>query len=240
MAGDQYLPSLALLAGGLATRLYPITEKIPKSMLLIAGEPFIAHQLRQIRAKGVRKVVLCVGYLGEQVRDFVGNGAAFGLEVDYSQDGDVRLGTGGALKKALPKLGDAFLVMYGDSYLPTAFAPVADFFRASQRQALMTVYHNAGLWDQSNVVFKDGQILAYDKNNKTPEMTHIDYGLGAFRASAFDAYADNVVLDLADVYRDLLSARQLAGYEVRERFYEIGSFAGMRETDTFLKNRRGL
>ena len=232
------LPSLALLAGGLATRLRPITETIPKSLVEIAGEPFIAHQLRQIRAEGGEKVVLCVGHLGEQIRDFVKDGRGFGLTVEYSFDGDAPRGTGGALKKALPLLGDTFLVLYGDSYLPTSFAPVVRAFRASGAQALMTVFRNANAWDPSNVVFDQGKIRVYDKKNKTPDMAYIDYGLGVFHAAAFASYPEDASFDLADVYRDLLTAGQLAGYEVHERFYEIGSHAGMRETDELLRNRK--
>lgn len=231
-------PPIAILAGGLATRLKPITEKIPKSLVEIAGEPFIAHQLRQLRGEGAHKVVLCVGHLWEQIRDFVGNGSSFDLAVDYSQDGDKQLGTGGALKKALPKLGDEFLVLYGDSYLPTKFVPVVEAFRASKRPALMSVYQNKDLWDQSNVVFQDGQILAYNKKHKVPEMKHIDYGLGAFCAAAFDNYDEGTAFDLADLSRELLAQGKLAGYEVHERFYEIGSHQGMRETDEFLRQRR--
>ena len=234
------MPSLALLAGGLATRLRPLTEKIPKSMLTVADEPFIAHQLRQFHRQGILRVVICLGFLGEMVRDFVGDGSRFGLSVEYSADGDVLLGTGGALKKALPLLGDEFMVVYGDSYLPTDFSLPLESFRRTQRLALMTVYRNEAKWDQSNVIFRDGQIIQYDKKDKTPEMAYIDYGLGVLKREGFDACPEKTFVDLADIYTRLLSQEQLAGYEVKERFYEIGSHAGILDTETFLKGSPSL
>jgi len=147
------MPPLALLAGGLATRLRPLTATIPKALVEVAGEPFIAHQLRLLRREGVSRVVMCTGYRGEQIAEYVGDGGRFGLTVEYSQDGDRLLGTGGALKKALPLLGAEFLVMYGDSYLDIPFAPVVAAFRASHAKGLMVVYRNEGRYDKSNVIF---------------------------------------------------------------------------------------
>jgi NDP-sugar pyrophosphorylase family protein len=225
---------VAILAGGLATRLRPITEKIPKVLVAIAGRPFLAHQLELLRSQGIRRVVLCLGYLGEMVQREFGDGAAYGVELDYSFDGPVLLGTGGALKRALPKLGEKFFVLYGDSYLPTPFAPIAETFEHSGKLGLMTVYRNEGKYDTSNVVFGDGEIKIYDKKLRLPEMQHIDYGLSLFRAKAFDRYPANQAFDLADVMRDLVVAKELAGFEVSERFYEIGSHAGLEELNALL------
>lgn len=225
---------IAILAGGLATRLRPITETIPKALIEIAGEPFLGHQLRLLRAGGVRDVVLCVGYLGEQVRDYAGDGSSFGLHVDYSFDGPQLLGTAGAIKRALPLLGDAFLVVYGDSYLPCDYGAVARAFADSGKLGLMTVFRNRGQWDTSNVEFSQGRILAYDKANRTPRMQHIDYGLGAFRREVFDDVPDDRPHDLAAVYQSLLRDGQLAAWESRDRFYEIGSQDGIRELTEFL------
>ncbi|HEY1264636.1 MAG TPA: sugar phosphate nucleotidyltransferase [Terriglobales bacterium] len=228
---------IAILAGGLATRLHPITEKIPKSLIEIHGEPFIAHQLRLLRAGGIERAVLCVGHLGEMVRDAVGDGSAFGITVDYSFDGPDLLGTAGAICKALPRLGGAFFVIYGDSYLPCRYTDVERAFLDSEALALMTVFQNWGKWDASNVEFQDGKILAYDKKNHTPRMHFIDYGLGVFRAEAFSSLPGGRH-DLATLYQDLLGRRQLAGFEVRERFYEIGSPAGLQETTALLNRRK--
>jgi len=228
---------VAIIAGGLATRLRPATEKIPKSLLDVNGQPFIAHQLRRLKAGGVEHVVLCVGYLGELVRDAVQDGRAFGLKVEYSFDGPVLLGTAGALKRALPQLGDAFLTLYGDSYLLCDFTQVAHSFEESRKLGLMTVFHNEGQWDTSNVEYEHGRIKAYDKRNRTPRMKHIDYGLGAFSAEAFDRVPSARVFDLAQLYQELLSEGELAGVEIQQRFYEIGSPAGLEETAQFIASQ---
>lgn len=224
---------IAILAGGLATRLRPITETIPKALVEIAGEPFLAHQLRLLRRAGYERVVMCVGYLGEMVGDFAGDGRAFGLRVEYSFDGPQLLGTAGALVKALPLLGEAFSVIYGDSYLPCDYAAAERAFADSGRMALMTVHRNEGQWDRSNVEFAAGRVVNYDKTRQTPVMQHIDYGLGVFRREALQGTAP-VVADLADLYKDLVRRGELAAWESPERFYEIGSLEGIRDLTEFL------
>jgi NDP-sugar pyrophosphorylase family protein len=228
--------SVAILAGGLATRLRPITEKIPKSLVGVAGEPFLAHQLRLLQARGVRRAVLCVGYLGEMIERDFGDGAAFGIELRYSFDGPALLGTGGALRQALPLLGEEFFVLYGDSYLPIDYAAVLADFHASGQPGLMTVFRNEGAWDTSNVQFEDGRIVRYDKRERTPAMLHIDYGLGIFHASVFAERAAGEAFDLAEVQRGLVAKGALAGHEVFQRFYEIGSHAGLAELETLLQS----
>jgi NDP-sugar pyrophosphorylase family protein len=248
---------VAILAGGLATRLRPITTKIPKSLIPVAGKPFLAHQLELLRSRGVRRAVLCVGYLGEMIQRQFGDGSAFGVKLDYSFDSSRRgdlprrsetktgveadgprlLGTGGALKRALPLLGREFFVLYGDSYLPVEYRPIAEFFQRSGKLGCMTVYRNEGRYDTSNVVFHNDEIVVYDKQNRVPEMRHIDYGLSLFRATAFDAWPVDESFDLADVMGRLVREKQLAGYEVRQRFYEIGSPAGLAELERLLQSK---
>jgi NDP-sugar pyrophosphorylase family protein len=225
---------VAILAGGLATRLRPITEKIPKALVRVAGEPFLTHQLALLRSRGIRDVVLCVGYLGEMIEREFGNGSAFGVQIKYSYDGDRLLGTGGALRKALPLLGAQFFVLYGDSYLPVDFRDVATTFQASGEPALMTVFKNADRWDASNVVFEGGAIRVYDKKNRLPEMRHIDYGLGVIHADVLERWPAAQHFDLAEVYHSLAAEGRLAGHEVTQRFYEIGSPAGLAELEEFL------
>ncbi|CAN5599795.1 nucleotidyltransferase family protein [soil metagenome] len=229
---------VAILAGGLATRLRPITETIPKALVTVAGEPFLAHQLRQLHREGIRKAVLCVGYLGEMIEEQFGAGEAYGMQLQYCYDGPHLRGTGGALKHALPQLRSPFFVLYGDSYLPTSYARVAEAFLRSGRIALMTVFRNEGRWDTSNVWFEDGSILLYDKKQQRPEMHHIDYGLGVFRAEAFDRWPESNPFDLAEVYHDLAKNSRLAGHEVTQRFYEIGSPAGLAELDALLRKQQ--
>ena len=168
------------------------------------------------------------------IEEVIGDGRAFGLRVEYSYDGATLLGTAGAVRTALPKLGETFFVMYGDSYLPCDYAAIEQAFLRSGKRGLMTVFRNEGKWDASNVEFEAGRILRYSKKNRTMRMHHIDYGLGAFHAEAF---ARTSAPDLADVYADLLQRDELAAVEVPERFYEIGSPAGLKEMTSFLSRR---
>ena len=225
---------VAILAGGLATRLRPITQTIPKSMVEVAGEPFVAHQLRGLKREGVQRVVFCIGHLGDQIRDFVGDGARFGLAVDYSFDGDELLGTGGALRAALPKLGPAFFVLYGDSYLDIHYAAVEAAYRAGGQPALMTVLRNEDRWDASNVEFTGGRLQRYSKRARDRAMQHIDYGLGIVEARVIADHPERK-FDLASVYEALAGEGSLAGYEATARFYEIGSHGGLRETADHLR-----
>jgi len=225
---------VAILAGGLATRLRPLTETIPKALVDINGEPFIAHQVRLLASNRIDQVVICAGYLGEMIQDSVGDGSQFGLRVSFSFDGPRLCGTAGAIKKALPSLGHCFFVLYGDSYLPCRYHAIQNEFEKSGRPALMTVFHNDSRWDRSNVELSDGHIVAYDKQKQTSRMRHIDYGLGVFHRSAFELVPEGTVCDLAKLYQDLLARGELAALEVRERFYEIGSFEGLEETRRYL------
>lgn len=227
---------VAVLAGGLATRLKPLTEKIPKLLVEVAGEPFFSHQLRLLRAAGLTRIVLCVGYLGEQVVERYGDGSTWGVRLEYSFDGPRLLGTGGALIRALPRLGEAFYVLYGDSYLPIDYQAAARGFIQSGKLGLMTVYENDGRFDASNAWFEAGAIRAYDKKARLPAMRHIDYGLGLFRRAAFDGFPRDEPVDLAEVQKALLARGELAGFEVKQRFYEIGSRAGLEELDRLLRN----
>ena len=231
---------VAILAGGLATRLRPITETIPKALVPVAGEPFLAHQLRQLRGQGLRRVVVCTAYLGEMIEAEFGDGQSHGMEIDYSLDGPSLLGTGGALRRALPLLGDRFFVLYGDSYLSISYEDVKEAFVRSGKLGLMTVFKNDGHWDVSNVLYREGKIAACDKKSPAREMRHIDYGLGVLSAGVLQRWPEDEPFDLADVYRRLIAENQLAGYEVTERFYEIGSPQGLAELDAMLRTRQAV
>jgi NDP-sugar pyrophosphorylase family protein len=219
---------IAILAGGLATRLGALTQQTPKALLDIAGEPFIHRQLHLLKGKGFEKVVICIGYLGEQIMEDLGSGEKMGLDIRYSQDWPDLLGTGGALKKALPCLGEKFMVLYGDSYLDVDYQAIARHFEQSGQPALMTVYKNDDRFDVSNVVFEEGLVKVYDKENRRPDMDYIDYGLGVFNSEILATWAQER-FDLATVYTHLVENHALAGYEVFERFYEIGSISGLDE-----------
>ena len=225
---------LALLAGGAGTRVQSVSRTVPKALFEVNGRPFIAHQLDLVRRQGVRRVVICIGHLGEQTEAYVRDGRDFGLEVTYSRDGATLLGTAGALKQATALLGPLFWVMYGDSYLNVDFSDVLAVFRGSSALGLMTVFRNENRHDRSNVSFSDGVLRAYDKRHPIADMTYIDYGLSLLRAAALGKVRRGEPADLGDVYNDLVARGAMEGFEVRRRFYEIGSPEGLAETRKFL------
>lgn len=227
---------LAILAGGKATRLGELARDIPKCLQDVAGRPFLHWQLDWVASQGHRRVVLLIGHLGDQVRASVGDGARFGLDIAYSEDGDRPLGTAGALRQALPLLGPRFLVTYGDSLLDVSLGEVEDAWAASRKAALMTVLANGNRWDTSNLIYRDGAIRAYDKVRRSPEMQHIDYGLGGLSEQLLQELPDGPA-DLATVYQTALQRGELAAFEVAHRFYEIGTPAGLQELRTHLTSR---
>jgi NDP-sugar pyrophosphorylase family protein len=230
---------VVILAGGLATRLLPLTEKIPKALVEVAGRPFLEHQLELLKQNSIAEVILCLGYLGEMIEQRYGDGEALGVRIRYSFDGPILLGTGGAIKRASTLLPDAFFVLYGDSYLPIDFQAVAAAFIEAGQPALMTVYANADAWDTSNVWFEQDRIRLYSKREKLPEMRFIDYGLMVCTRQIFDDCPSDVPFNLADTLESLSRNGQLAGHEVYQRFYEIGSPAGLAELDQLLSKRSG-
>nr|AAP58528.1 putative nucleotidyl transferase [uncultured Acidobacteriota bacterium] len=228
---------VAILAGGLATRMRPVTRRLPKSLIDVGGQPFAVRQVELLREHDVTDITFLVGHLGEMVAEALGDGSRWGVRLHYAFDGPSPLGTGGAVRRALPGLGDPFLLLYGDSYLECDYAAVAGALAAGGTEGLMTVYRNDGRLDRSNVLYDSGRILAYDKAQPTPAMRHIDYGLGAFRHSAFAAAAGDAAFDLVSVYQALLARDSLAGFEATHRFYEIGSIAGLEETRAHLATK---
>lgn len=223
-----------ILAGGLATRLKPVTNTIPKALIHVAGKPFIYHQLELLNENNINQVVLCVGHLGEMIESQVGN-TYKNISIEYSYDGDVLLGTGGAIKKATSKIIDVFGVLYGDSYLPINYNDVIRHYYKSNQDGLMTVYGNLNKYDVSNVIFTNGNILKYSKTDLSPEMKHIDYGFSIFNKNVFESFENT--FDLSKVIIQLIEKNQLAGYEVYDRFYEIGSFTGICELESKLQSR---
>jgi NDP-sugar pyrophosphorylase family protein len=228
---------VVILAGGLATRLRPLTEKIPKALVEVAGRPFLEHQIALLKQNGIAEVILCVGYLGEMIEQRYRDGAALGIRIRYSFDGPKLLGTGGAINRASALLPETFYVIYGDSYLPVDYRAVAAAFQEAGKPALMTVFANGDAWDTSNVWFENGSIRLYSKRDKLPQMEHIDYGLMICKRQIFSGFPSDLAFDFADVLEDLSRRGQLAGHEVRQRFFEIGSPAGLAELDELLSSR---
>lgn len=221
-----------ILAGGRGTRMAPLTDSVPKALIPVAGRPFADWQLAWLAAEGVDRVTYSIGHLGECIRAHVGSGERWDLDVRYVDEGKELRGTGGALRLALENdaLDDRFFVLYGDSFLRVSLIAVWDAFEKSGKSALMTVYRNDGQWETSNAVFESGLVTRYEKGlpDVPPAMRFVDYGLSLFRRSTIERWVPpGTPVDLAAVFTGLSSGLELAGFEVHERFYEVGSPAGL-------------
>lgn len=225
---------VVILAGGLATRLFPLTENIPKSMVMVNNRPFIYWQLQLLKEQNIDNVLLCLGKHSTQIIDYLELNSKFGLNIKYSLEKE-KLGTGGAISNVYSKLDDYFGILYGDSYLQINFKRIEKYYKKKNKLGLMTVYKNNGLYDRSNIIYKNKKIVKYEKELQDDEMKFIDYGFGIIDKSVFRKRRGN--LDLANIYKELLSKNELASYRVKKRFYEIGSFQGMEETSEFLKEK---
>jgi NDP-sugar pyrophosphorylase family protein len=226
---------LSILAGGFASRLGPLTENLPKSLVEVNGRPFIDWQIELLSKHGYSDYVFCVSHKSEMLEKHLGDGSRFGVNIKYSFDGERQLGTAGAIRKALPLLGDRFGVVYGDSYLPISYSAVEADFLNSGKDALMTVYKTKNGLGANNTEYSDGQILNHDKTETKLNMKHIDYGLSYFSATAFSGLKIDEYFDLSHLFKQLLDKRQIIGFEVFTRFYEIGSITGLMEFSDYLR-----
>lgn len=213
----------------------PLTELVPKSLLDVNGEPFLSHQLRLIRSKGIEKVVLSVGHFGAKIEKFVGDGSRWGLDILCVHDGERLLGTGGAVQAALGHLGAEFWILYGDSYLDIDYSAVLKAYRSGSAPAMMTVYRNRGRLDVSNVSFDASRIVRYDKKAPSHDMEYIDYGLTLTAASVWSK-SRTPPWDMSELMSELAIEGRLGGFEVTQRFYEVGSMAGLAELNVHLKD----
>jgi len=226
---------VAILAGGMAKRLGSLTSNRPKSLIEISGKPFLEYQLDFLRKGGITKVVLCLGHMGEQIARHFGEGRRCGVSISYSFE-DSLLGTAGALRRARRLLDDSFFVMYGDSYLFPDFNQVMAFFNSHKKLALMTVYKNYDRYDRSNTVVEGNLVKLYSKTEKTDDMIYIDYGLNILSQDCLEFIPENQLYSLEELFTRLIEKEELLAFEVKERFYEIGSPQGLKEFENFARN----
>lgn len=218
-----------ILAGGLGTRMKPLTEAIPKAMVPVNGRPFLDYQLGLLRHEGIRDIVLCVGHLADQIESYVGDGARFGLKVSYSEERDGLLGTAGALKQAEPLLADRFFVINGDSYLLLDYRAVMAYARCLGCLGLMVVYHNRNQIGPSNVALEGSFVSIYDKEGRSPGLEYIDFGATVLRKEALALLPAGVPVSQGELCQMLIDRRQLAALRTPQRFYEVGSPRGLHE-----------
>jgi NDP-sugar pyrophosphorylase family protein len=228
------LPPVLILAGGRGTRLGQLTDDLPKALVPVAGRPFLEHPLALLRESGAGRIVISVGYRGDLIERTIGDGGRLGLQITYAHDGPSPLGTAGAIRGALPLLGDQFLVLYGDTYLRIDYQRFAAAHRARRLLGSMSVLRNRGKLSPSNATVRNGLVIVYDKRIPPAGAEWIDYGLLAFRATAFEGEGPD---DLSDVTSRLAEQGQLTAFEVEDRFYEIGTPEALAETDRFLRRR---
>lgn len=228
---------IVILAGGLATRLRPLTDDLPKSMVPAGGRPFLEHQIELLKRQGITDIVLCIGHLGQKIRDHFGGGERFGVRIRYSEEGEKLLGTAGAIKKAEPLLDDRFFILYGDSFLMLDYGEIMRYFERFDKLGLMVVYKNHNRWDRSNVVVEGNLVKTYDKKAQLPGMVYIDEGLAVLRRRALAALRPGEVASLEDFYQGLIIAGELLAFETHQRFYEIGSPAGLEEFRQLVEER---
>ncbi len=224
-----------ILAGGLATRLRPLSEKIPKSMIMIHDRPFLEYQLDLLKRSNIDEVILCVGYLSDQIKEYFKNGEGFGIKIKYSDEQKKLLGTAGALKKAEKLLEDEFFVMYGDSYLLIDFKAVMQYFKKHGKPSLMTVYKNYDNFDKSNVAIDGNLVKRHDKTNKTADMVYIDYGLSILNKKVLKNIPTGEFYSLEDLFKKIIVKKELLAFEVSQRFYEVGSFNGIEDFKAYVE-----
>ena len=218
-----------ILAGGLGTRMAAARPGLPKSMIPVAGRPFLELQLDLLRRGGVEEAVLCVGHRAEKIEEHFGDGRSFGIRLSYSREEEKLLGTGGALRRALPLLEKEFLLLYGDSYLEVDCRSVFAYFSRVDDPVLMTVFRNRDRWVKSNAAFRDGRVMVYDKSPGRRGLEYVDYGLSVLSRASVEEIPGGEFSNLDRLYQRLAAAGRLAGLEVSRRFYEIGTPEGLEE-----------
>jgi MurNAc alpha-1-phosphate uridylyltransferase len=228
---------VVILAGGTGTRMHTHAPALPKALIPVCDRPFIEYQLDLLAVQGLNDILICSGHLGNLIENHVGDGRKWQVHVRYSRENPDRLlGTGGAVVNALPMLEEAFLTLYGDSYLPTDYSAIVDAFNRSSSDAIMSVFRNEGQWDASNVRVENGMVSLYSKSAPADQVDHIDYGITGFHRHHIEAYQDAAMpLDLASIQGALVEQGHMRAFEVHERFYEIGKPEGLAELETYLK-----
>jgi N-acetyl-alpha-D-muramate 1-phosphate uridylyltransferase len=223
-----------IIAGGLGTRLGELTKNNPKSMVLVNGKPFIEYQIEFLREKGINNIVICIGHLGQQILEYCRNGYRFGVNLQYSYENKLA-GTAGALKLAEPLLEEFFFTLYGDSYVFFDFKNLMEKFITKKMSAVMSVYKNNNQFDRSNTAIKNGMVINYDKNT-TKKYKYIEYGVNYFEKKTLQIIPEAQTYSMGDFFNDLIKLNLLYAYEVKDRFYEIGSLYGLRDFEDYLRS----
>jgi NDP-sugar pyrophosphorylase family protein len=227
----------AILVGGLGTRLGSLTQTIPKSMVPVNGKPFLEHQVGLLKRSGIDDFVLCVGYLGDKVEGYFGDGGSWGVRVRYSYDWPRLLGAAGALKGAEPLLEDCFFVTYGDAYLRADYRGIMKALVDSGGLGVMAVYENHNRFGPSDVVVKEGHVVLYDKRGRGAGMEWVNFGVSALRKGALALLPPGKECGEEEFYGELIKRDELLAFPVKGRFYEIGTPGALEEFERFISSQ---
>ena len=219
----------------MGTRLGHLTETLPKPMVLVEGRPFIEHEIELLRVSGVKDLVLCVGYLGEEMERHLGDGRRLGVRIAYSFDGPKLLGPAGALGHASRLLEESFFVTYGDVYLRADYGRIMQRLLNSEALGVMAVYRNYDRYGRSDLVVRDGYVVRYDKKRHARNMSWINYGVSALKKPVLRFIPRGLPRGEQEFYGELIRRRELLSFSVRKRFYEIGTPSALDEFSRFIR-----
>lgn len=232
--------TLVILAGGLATRIRPITNNKAKALIEINRKPFIYWQLKYYIKQGVKNFIFLLGYKGDQIEEYIKNNNCFNVNVSFYHDGNQLCGTGGSILQSINKLPENFFILYGDTLLQIDLDDMYNFYNTNSHQTVMSIFKNKSMYDKSNVQKLSNNIITYNKEDRQNDMSYIDYGISIVNKEVFISNTDKTLTDLSSFYKTISSKNKLLGYEVFERFYEIGSFEGIKQTQSFVKENLSL
>ena len=221
---------MIILSGGKGTRVKKYTSKIPKCLIKVNGKPFLYHQLKYLKKYKVKNILISSGYLGEKINLYVKNHINF-LNVKVVNDGKKLLGTGGAVVNSLKYLKKNFFIIYGDSYLNFNLKKMVN----KRKLATMAIYKNKDQYDKSNIILKKTNKILYIKNKKNKNLFYIDYGVSYINKKIFKGLKKNVRFELSDFYEMISKKNKLSSFKVKKRFYEIGSYKGIKDIKNYLK-----
>lgn len=227
------------MAGGLATRLRPLTNDIPKSLILIQGKPFLQYQIELLTRYDIKDIVLCVAYMGKKIEDYFGDGNKFGVKITYSYEKNKLLGTGGALKLVEPYLNENFFLLWGDSYVRLNYKEMHDFHlkNTNDFDVTIAIFYNIRNYDKSNIIYERGRIKKYEKNSKD-EMKYIDAGIMVFNKKILKRIPSGKVFQIEDLFHKLAKEEKLKPFLIKKRYYEIGSLKGLNQFKKFVKRNQ--
>ncbi len=225
-----------ILAGGKGKRIKKLTAKKPKPLVKILNKPFIEYQIDLLRKQKVKKLIISIGYRGDEIINFIKNKNYKDIDISFFKDGIKPLGTGGALKKISKKIQGTFIVLYGDSFLPISIKNIEKKFIKSKQDVLLTIYKNNNRFDKSNIKIVNKKIF-YNKFINDSDMKYIDYGLSIIKSKIIKNFTSNKKFDLSDLIYKLCLDRKIAYSIVKKRFYEIGSYKGIKDFKKYIRKK---